>query len=319
VLGFIGPVFWPYAYDDFVDYTFLGYGYDTFWPTAFDDFYEGIYGAYAPEFYAGTAEAGGYADETTRASRRRSYALRSHARTAAASASAAQAGGAQVCSGDAQGLTDFPIQRIAEQVQPNKDERARLDQLKSATQQALEVLRSACPTDLPTTPTARMAAVRARVEAMLRAVQIVRPALEKFYASLADEQKERFNELDAANLSAAAAARQRPDVARVCSARAVPALDASITRIAHTLHLSGAQDAALRDVKGASVKAADILAQNCPADQPLTPTGRLAAMEQRLNSMLQAIDTVQPALVAFYNSLNDEQKAQLNRVTSRPA
>jgi hypothetical protein len=48
VLGFIGPVFWPYAYDDFVEYTFWGYGYDTFWPYAFDDFYEGIYGAYAP-------------------------------------------------------------------------------------------------------------------------------------------------------------------------------------------------------------------------------------------------------------------------------
>jgi hypothetical protein len=72
----------------------------------------------------------------------------------------------------------------------------------------------------------------------------------------------------------------------------------------------------LRELKDASAKAADILAENCPADQPLTPTGRLAAMEQRLSALLQAIDTVQPALAKFYNSLSDQQKAQLNRLAA---
>src|SRR6516225_6953628 len=43
VLGFIGVVFWPYAYDDFVDYTFAPYAYDTFWPCAYDDVYAGIF------------------------------------------------------------------------------------------------------------------------------------------------------------------------------------------------------------------------------------------------------------------------------------
>src|SRR6516225_7569499 len=52
VLGFIGVVFWPYAYDDFVDYTFAPYAYDTFWPYAYDDVYAGIFGDYAPEYYA---------------------------------------------------------------------------------------------------------------------------------------------------------------------------------------------------------------------------------------------------------------------------
>jgi hypothetical protein len=56
------------------------------------------------------------------------------------------AGRAQICRRETQGLTDFPIQRI----------RALLDELKVATQQALEILRSACPTDLPTTSTGRM-------------------------------------------------------------------------------------------------------------------------------------------------------------------
>ena len=49
VLGLVGPLFWPYAYDDFIDYTFSPYAYDTFWPYAYDDLFEGIYGAYSPE------------------------------------------------------------------------------------------------------------------------------------------------------------------------------------------------------------------------------------------------------------------------------
>ena len=38
--------------------------------------------------------------------------------------------------------------------------------------------------------------MRTRVAAMLQAVQVARPALDKFYQSLSDEQKERFNVID---------------------------------------------------------------------------------------------------------------------------
>src|SRR5262249_33627654 len=47
VIGWIGPLFWPYAYDDFIDYTFWPYAYDTFWPYAYDDVYVSIFGPYA--------------------------------------------------------------------------------------------------------------------------------------------------------------------------------------------------------------------------------------------------------------------------------
>ena len=57
-------------------------------------------------------------------------------------------------------------------------------------------MRAACPDDLPSTPAGRMAAMRQRLEAMREAVQIVRPALEKFYGSLSDEQKARFDALE---------------------------------------------------------------------------------------------------------------------------
>src|SRR5262249_59966405 len=47
VLGWVGPVFWPYAYYDLFDYVYWPYAYDDFWPYAYDDVYYGIYGPYA--------------------------------------------------------------------------------------------------------------------------------------------------------------------------------------------------------------------------------------------------------------------------------
>ena len=47
---------------------------------------------------------------------------------------------------------------------------------------------------------------------------------------------------------------------------------------------------------------------------PSIPTGRLAAMQSRLEVMLAAVRTVRPALDGFYQSLSDEQKARFNVV-----
>jgi hypothetical protein len=46
---------------------------------------------------------------------------------------------------------------------------------------------------MPLTPPARLDAMRARIVAMLEAVDVVRPALARFYGALSDEQKARFN------------------------------------------------------------------------------------------------------------------------------
>src|SRR6516162_9692353 len=41
VVGWIGPLFWPYVDYDFFDYVFWPYAYDDFWPYAYDDIYYG--------------------------------------------------------------------------------------------------------------------------------------------------------------------------------------------------------------------------------------------------------------------------------------
>ena len=98
---------------------------------------------------------------------------------------------AEVCSNQAPELTDWPIERISEVVQPTDAQR--LDELRAASAKAIEILQSGCPKDLPSIPTGRLSAMESRLQVMLAAVQTVRPALERFYRSLSDEQKARFN------------------------------------------------------------------------------------------------------------------------------
>ena len=282
VLGFVGPLFWPYAFEDFSDYTFLPHAYDTFWPYAFDEVFTGIYGAYAPEYYS-SESAGRMAAST--------------------------GGNSQICSGQAQSLTDFPIERIARQVEPDQQQQTLLGDLKVATAKAISILQAACPSELPSTPTGRIAAMRTRVASMLQAVQVARPALDKFYHSLSDEQKERFNVI---NQDVETTSQRQADIASACqrTERDAGLLD----RTERALHLNNDQDAALKDLKEASAKSADLLKASCRSDQPITPTGRLAAMGERLNAIVRALDLVQAPLEKFYNLLSDEQKARFNRL-----
>ena len=139
-------------------------------------------------------------------------------------------------------------------------------------------------------------------------------------SSLSDEQKARFNAIALANDPDAAGKDQR-DLAKFCDEKAPGVTDLPIDRIGQAVQPTPAQRAALDELKDASVKAAERLKVSCPTYQTLTPTGRVEAMEKRLEATLDAVKTVGPALVKFYNSLSDEQKARFNslRSASRPA
>ena len=312
VIGWVGPLFWPYAYDDFVDYTFYPYAYDTFWPYAYDDFYDGMFGAYALGYggtYASVGPSNGYgADYGGNYRGGRNNRGGSSGRAFAAGRSVE----ADLCSGQTSGLTDWPIERIAQTVEPNDAQRAILDELKGATAQALDQVKAACPTALPSTPTGRIEAMRQRLEAMLAAVRTVRPVLEKFFDSLNDEQKARFNALSPDNPDPQQAQR---DLTQVCGARASGIAALPLERIERAVRPDDAQRSALNDLQNATAEASNLLSSDCPTYRALTPVGRLQAMEQRLDAMLHAVQTVQPALEKFCASLSDEQKERFNRLS----
>src|SRR5262249_32963692 len=101
----------------------------------------------------------------------------------------------QLCSNPEKGVTAWPIDSIAKAVRPTPEQRALLDELRAAAAKAADAFRQSCADTYALTPPGRLLAMMNRIRATLEAVRTVRPALEKFYNSLNDEQQARFNAL----------------------------------------------------------------------------------------------------------------------------
>jgi hypothetical protein len=296
-VGFVGPLFWPYAYDDFLNYTFYPYAYDAFWPGAYDDIYDGITGVYGSRVapgYGGSGTGPAYVGTSGRLQ----------------PPSAEISNG--LCAGQTAGVTDWRINEIAQIVEPDEAQRAALEGLKTAMAKAVDLLKAGCPSDLPGTPTGRIEAMRARLSAMLEVVRTVRAPLANFYAMLNDEQKARFNALPSGEDQNEPERRRNLSV--VCSERAAGISSVPIRRMELAVRPDEVQRASLRALQDAVAQAAALLRTDCPTYRPITPVVRIDAMEQRLDAMLRAINIVQPALQKFYGSLTDEQKERLNRL-----
>ena len=155
--------------------------------------------------------------------------------------------------------------------------------------------------------------MRQRIGTMLEALGIVQPPLQRFYDLLNDEQKARFNLMTPEDQTVGSSGGPNLDLSQVCGEQALKAAP-PIERILQAVKPTDVQRTALDALNDATKKAADFLEANCPVDQPLTPPARIAAMEKRLNAMMEAIKIVQPALQSFYGSLTDEQKARFNQL-----
>jgi len=100
---------------------------------------------------------------------------------------------AALCSQQSGDVTSVPVQHIQEVVQPKEPQQAAFAALKDASRQAADHLRASCPTQVPQTPVGRLDAIKSRLQAMVDAMDVIRPKLQAFYSSLTDEQKARFN------------------------------------------------------------------------------------------------------------------------------
>ncbi|WP_312016619.1 Spy/CpxP family protein refolding chaperone [Bradyrhizobium sp. BR 10261] len=298
-VAWLGPVFWPYAYSDIFDYTFWSYAYDPgYWAYAYDDFVDTVYwggdspySAYASISPYDTPQAGG------------GYPAR---RRASVSPQTLQ----QLCGTPDKGVTAWPLADIAREVRPTPEQRALLDELKTAAANAANVFKDSCAETYALTPPGRLRAMENRISATLEAVKIVRPALEKFYNSLSDEQQARFNALGP-NVGDRSPPQQQAS-AEGCGDPKSGLTQLPIQRIEAVLHPAGKQKEALARLSEATAKGVEGLQAACPNDAPLTPVGRLEAMQHRLEAMLSAAKLVEPALDEFYATLSSEQKARFN-------
>jgi LTXXQ motif family protein len=117
-------------------------------------------------------------------------------REAGAGGGEAQAGVVpRICSERNNAVAQLSIEDIEKNVHPTDAQRQNLEDLRNASVRAADAIKASCPSKTQLTVTARIEAVEGRLGAMLDAVKTVRGPLEKFYDSLSDEQRARFNRM----------------------------------------------------------------------------------------------------------------------------
>jgi hypothetical protein len=107
-------------------------------------------------------------------------------------------------------------------------------------------------------------------------------------------------------------------VAQMCGEDTKEVAGWPIDRIEQSVSPTEDQRHLLDDFANASIRASQAIKEACPTTVSFAPTGRLDAMQKRLEGMSQAISIVSPPLDKFYSSLTDEQKARLNAANGAP-
>jgi len=315
--GWAGPVFWPFLYGDLFSYAFWPGGYyNPFWAFGPDFFLASIFApgpyfgsayGYGPDYYGAAGSPNVYYGSAGAPANLTNADRQALARTDAAAA--------QSCSGLAPGVNDLPIARIERTIHPTPEQSALLDDVSAASSKAADAVEASCPHDIPLTPVARLDAAEKRLGAMIEAAAMVRTPLEKFYVSLSDEQKRRFDAMGKAEGSAAAA--DNPQA--LCGNETGGAANLPVQRIEQVVQPTAQQQGSFDALKTAAADAARELQTSCPSAIPQTPVARLDSAAARLKAVVAAMTLVRPQLESFYASLSDEQKAKFNTMGPPPS
>ena len=288
-------IFWPDAAADLVDYVFFPKGNDRFWAHGYDSI---VYAAFA---------ASDLDDQRTKRSRPPANQLSDAASPAKAPLSTADLCGTISAAADADAL----IERIERAIGPSASQRDVLEQLRAALVQAIERIDATCPALVPATFTERLNAIQDRIWIMHDALLTLRLPFENFYNSLTDEQQRRLRRDEPK--SGESGASVTDGRAQTCAEPAAGIADGIMGAIGRAAPPSEPQRAGVEALRLNSAAMAKLIAGSCPTDPLLGPRGRFAAATDRLDVMLFAVMSMSPALQQLHNSLDDKQKAGLNR------
>jgi LTXXQ motif family protein len=335
--GWAGPVFWPFLLGDVFSFIFWPYAYyDPFWwygpPFIFASIfapgpYFGLDYGYGPDYYDYSYGTGnyGYAGLPNiyydNSSRGGGYSVAARGGNAAQTEQAdrealteTNTAAIESCGGLAPGVTNLPIDQIRQTVHPTADQEAALDDLSAASTQASDVIKSSCPSSVPLTPIGRLDAAEQRLEAIIKAIQIVRSPLERFYGALSDEERQRFNAMNGSTEGNPSSG----NMAAACGQQAGSFIDLPVQRIEQVVQPTAQQQSAFNDLKKATQKASDQLQSSCPTAVPKSPVARVDTVGTRLTAVADAIKSVRPDLQNFYASLSDDQKARFDTMGPPP-
>jgi len=286
-IGWAGPVFWPYAYDQLFEASvgpqyIYGSDPDQLWAYGYSDLFAGI--LFPNMDYDATTPQQPTADGSSLT---------------------------QLCV-SAQPISDtIPIERLKSVLEPNAYQQTKLAALEAAETSAAKAIAVSCVTQKPATPVARIDAVQTRLQKLIEAANIVAAPLDDFYGSLTDEQKARFNQFGQSRREQTSAMAGKADLPRLCrSEAALPVV--AIERIEKAVRPNAQQRAELAALSKAANAAEQGILATCPEQAPLTPPGRLRAIENRLQAMLHGVEQVLLPLQRFWDSLDKDQQTRFD-------
>jgi hypothetical protein len=198
-------------------------------------------------------------------------------------------------------MDDIAI-RISRQTTPTTAQKPLLRQLATALGQADHYLIKSCPAEIPAQPVARLQLMDSQIDAMIMALDIVRPRLQAFEQSLDDKQRARVD----GSLPFAATSR-----VPACKLNAT-SVDGSLSQLEQVVQPTDVQRPALAKMADAFKRAAAELDASCTGTTPPTALLRLEVIETRLDATWRAVLTIQVALANFQKELSGEQVGRLN-------
>jgi hypothetical protein len=218
---------------------------------------------------------------------------------------------------DDEGDRAISLEPIRQTLHPTEGQRVRLDALRDALMQAKDRVRVACTTvSTPLAPTARLEAMWDRLRALRQAVGLIHTPLKALYDSLSDEQKARINSLSDAT---ATGRRRNGFEPHACAENASGSREWPTKSIEEAVQPTAEQRASLQALAGTTSRLSALLQPSCPPARLITPTGRLEAVINRLESMIYAVTLERAALNNFYASLDDDQKTRFDAEVRRPS
>jgi hypothetical protein len=232
----------------------------------------------------------------------------------------------RACLQQAEQFQSWPFDDIVRIAAPDDGQRAALDELRAAASAAAKKLAAECPKDVASPALARLDAVDQSLGTAGSAFAEVEPTLRTFYAALDDEQKARLlRDLmppKSQGRPDARAAEPRPlqqaneertainHWAGICERLTAALRDWPTSEIERSVRFSDSQRVSFYQLVTSSLKAAEALAQSCPAETALTPVGRMATLRVRLAAVLEAAAAIRPVLTRFYEALDQEQRVR---------
>jgi len=301
--GWAGALFWPFAYHDIYDFTLWGYGYDDpFWDYGYGDIYAGIF------------TPSGYDDPAA-------YRRQEPGRDGAPQVNARPHVAAQppVAVNAQPHVAVDPPHRVAanppSRVAVNPPPPVAVDPPPPVAVDPPPPVAVNPPPPVAANPPPRVAVNPPPPVAVNPPPRVALNAQPHDSATAQPHAVVNAQPHDGVNPRVRGPQAAAPDqLTQMCGEDSRDIAGLPIDRIQAAIVPNDVQRAALDDLANASVKAAETIRAACPTEVALTAPGRVASMGLRIEAMISAVDTIQPALQKFTGLLDEGQKRRLNAV-----